>query len=372
MANNLRGGTRWLDKPNAYRLWSSWRERTSPGGWPVVSSASRGPADPPNTAPRVSVIVPAYNAAGYLERALDSALSQTMPDLEIVVIDDASVDHTPKVARRVAARDPRVRVLHNERNGGVSVSRNRGIGAAQGEWIALLDADDTWSPERLEQMLAAADGADLVSDDVYIVHEAFGRSDKPRQRSLIRQQGLSVTEPRRISLLDFVRHDLGLLKPIVRHAFLDRHGLWYDSSVRYAEDYLLYFEILALGARWLQLPQGYYLQYKHAGSISTTSPRDQSKKRVLWQNALNITEALLRHPAAARDAALAAALKRHSREAREHIIFATLWEALRRRRFAELAHLLRRRPTDLAVLAKYVSKRLRLRVMWRLRRPPPR
>lgn len=334
----------------------------------MVGSTSRGPGDPPNTAPRVSIIVPAYNAAGYLERALDSALTQTMSDLEIVVIDDASVDDTTEVARRIVASDPRVRVLHNERNEGVSVSRNRGIGAARGEWVALLDADDTWVPERLERMLAAADVADVVSDDVYITHGASGRSGELRSRSLLQQQGLSVTEPRRIGLLDFVQYDLGLLKPIVRRAFLDRHRLSYDPTVRYAEDYLLYFEILALGACWIQLPQGYYLQYKHAGSASTTSPRDQSKKRVLWQNALRITEALLQHPAAAKDPALAAALERHSQEAQEHVIFATLWEALRQRHFAELARLLRRHPKDLALFTRYISKRLRLRIMWRLGR----
>src|SRR5919107_444260 len=125
---------------------------------------------PSNTAtPYVSVIVPAYNVAGYLERALDSALAQTMSDLEVIVVDDASSDTTFEVASSVAARDARVRLLRNENNRGPSASRNRAMHAARGEWIALLDGDDAWRPERLERMMAYAINADVISDDVYVV-----------------------------------------------------------------------------------------------------------------------------------------------------------------------------------------------------------
>jgi len=99
-----------------------------------------------NTAPRVSVIIPAYNAVAHLRRAVESALGQTMSDLEIIIVDDASTDATLEIAGRIAAQDSRVRVLHNERNSGPSVSRNRAIAAARGEWIAILDADDSWFP----------------------------------------------------------------------------------------------------------------------------------------------------------------------------------------------------------------------------------
>src|SRR5919107_4015031 len=121
------------------------------------------------TTPRVSVIVPAYNAAGFLKRALHSALAQTMPNLELIVVDDSSKDSTLDVARNVAAHDPRVRVLHNERNRGMYATYNRAIDAARGEWIAALDADDIWLPERLEQMLGVSAGEDAVSDDELIL-----------------------------------------------------------------------------------------------------------------------------------------------------------------------------------------------------------
>lgn len=319
-------------------------------------------------APRVSVIIPAYNAAGYLERALDSALAQTMSDLEVIVVDDASVDATSDKACRSAVRDPRVRLLKNDRNRGVSASRNRGIGASWGEWIALLDADDVWLPERLERMLAEATNADVVSDDVSIIHETTRGFSGSAAKSLIQQQNLSVKGSAWIDLLGFVVHDLGLLKPIFRRAFFDRYQLSYRTDVRYAEDYLLYFEVLALEARWKQLPQAYYLHYKHVGSVSTTSLRDQRKKLALWQGVLENTQTLLSHPAAANDAAIMAALSRHHQEALGHITFASFWEALRERRFVELAGQLFKRPSNLTLLAKYSTKRLSIRLIWRIRR----
>src|SRR3712207_2156595 len=106
---------------------------------------------------RVSVIIPAYNAADYLVRALDSALVQTMPNLEVIVVDDASSDATLELARNTAAHDPRVRLLHNEHNQGLARSRNRAMRVSRGEWVALLDSGDESSAERLEQMLRVAD-----------------------------------------------------------------------------------------------------------------------------------------------------------------------------------------------------------------------
>ncbi len=312
-------------------------------------------------APCVSVVVPAYNAESYLERALDSALAQTVSDLEIIVVDDASSDATFEVARRFAARTSRIQVLSNERNSGENVSRNRAIRAARGQWIALLDADDAWLPERLERMLTFADGADVISDDVCIISSSFIKSNELVSRSLIQQQGLSITEPCQLSLLDFAHHDLGLLQPIIRRSFLERHRLSYDPAIRYAADFHFFFEILVLGARWLQLPHAYYLYYKNAGSVSTN-------KRAFWQSIVESTRALANHPAVAEDAALAAALERRIQEAHSHVVFSTARANLRQGRFAAFARLLYEQPSNLPLIVGYVARRLYLRVAWRVRR----
>jgi glycosyltransferase involved in cell wall biosynthesis len=97
----------------------------------------------------VSVIIPAYNAAGYITRAVESALAQTHGPLEILVVDDGSSDQTPTVVERLASP---VRLIRKE-NGGPASARNIGASQAHGDWLAFLDADDWWFPEKLQKQL---------------------------------------------------------------------------------------------------------------------------------------------------------------------------------------------------------------------------
>src|SRR5690348_13396065 len=101
--------------------------------------------------PRVSVVIPSYNSAQYVGAAIESVLVQTVPDVEILVVDDGSKDATREV---VARYGDRARYLYQE-NAGVAVARNHGIRESSGEWIGFLDADDTWLPQKLERQLAA-------------------------------------------------------------------------------------------------------------------------------------------------------------------------------------------------------------------------
>jgi glycosyltransferase involved in cell wall biosynthesis len=99
----------------------------------------------------ISVVVPVYNAERYLEPCLNSILSQTYKNLEILCVNDGSTDGSPEILKRIAATDPRVIVLDQE-NAGVSAARNRGIDAAHGEWITFVDSDDALD-ERMYQTL---------------------------------------------------------------------------------------------------------------------------------------------------------------------------------------------------------------------------
>jgi glycosyltransferase involved in cell wall biosynthesis len=100
--------------------------------------------------PKVSVIIPAYNAIAYLKEAVDSVLKQTFTDFEVLIVDDGSSDGTVEWASQIP--DPRVRLISQE-NQGSSGARNTGITAAQGEYIALLDADDIWQPTKLQKQV---------------------------------------------------------------------------------------------------------------------------------------------------------------------------------------------------------------------------
>jgi hypothetical protein len=97
--------------------------------------------------PHFSVIIPAYNSAGTLARAIESVLVQSWPAHEIIVVDDASMDTTRQVA---ASYGDRVRYLRRERNSGVSAARNYGVEQATGDWLAFLDADDWYFPDRIK------------------------------------------------------------------------------------------------------------------------------------------------------------------------------------------------------------------------------
>jgi hypothetical protein len=107
-------------------------------------------------APRVSVIVPAYNGEAFIGEALASVSAQTCRDFEAIVVDDGSTDRTPAVALEFAAADERFRLIR-QANGGTQAARNTALAAASGAWVALLDQDDVWLPGKLAAQLALAD-----------------------------------------------------------------------------------------------------------------------------------------------------------------------------------------------------------------------
>ncbi len=119
----------------------------------------------------VSVIIPAYNAARTLKATVQSVFEQTAQNFEIIIVDDGSKDDTAAVARSI--KDARVKVI-TQANGGASAARNAGIEAAQGEYVAMLDADDLWMPHKLERQLAVLNSEEevnAVQSGVYFVND---------------------------------------------------------------------------------------------------------------------------------------------------------------------------------------------------------
>ena len=120
--------------------------------------------------PVISVIVPVYNTELYLRRCIDSILSQTFTDFELLLIDDGSTDRSGAICDEYAAKDKRVRVFHKE-NGGVSLARNLGLDEAKGEWIEFVDSDDWVDLSLLEKMYTSGlkGKADIVICDFYML-----------------------------------------------------------------------------------------------------------------------------------------------------------------------------------------------------------
>jgi glycosyltransferase involved in cell wall biosynthesis len=188
--------------------------------------------------PRVSVIVPAYNAAVYLPYAIDSVLSQTYPDWEIVIVDDGSTDNTRSVVDSYRARlRERLQYIYQP-NRGLSAARNVGIKASRGEFIAMLDADDVWLPHRLARGIAVLDADPKTG----LVHARVVRIDV---HGSITGQLKVVPEDLsgRIARKIYTRR-AHLVCPTVmfRKSCLQAAG-WFDETMQATEDRDLWFRI---------------------------------------------------------------------------------------------------------------------------------
>lgn len=101
----------------------------------------------------VSIITPLYNCSDYLEQTIQSVISQTYGNWEMIMVDDCSTDNSLEIAQKYAAEDSRINVLQLEKNSGAAVARNKAIEAATGRFIAFLDSDDLWMPNKLEKQV---------------------------------------------------------------------------------------------------------------------------------------------------------------------------------------------------------------------------
>ena len=184
--------------------------------------------------PKISVVIPTYNRASCIARTIDSVLAQTYDDYELIVVDDGSEDQTREVLRPYGDT---IRYIY-QRNCGVSVARNAGIMASQGDWVAFLDSDDEWMPTKLEKQIETADSDPSV---VALVANAIIELSAQTEIDLFKIRGFQVDAD--ISLI--VSRPLSLiieLQPfttpslIVRRDTLFSVGL-FDSSMTLYEDH---------------------------------------------------------------------------------------------------------------------------------------
>lgn len=253
---------------------------------------------------KASLYIPVHNVAPYLDQCLTSALAQTLQNIEIIVVDDASTDGTAEILDRFAAAHDNIKVIHLEANGGVSAARNAALNVAQGEWLAMVDGDDWIEPERIERMIAAAErlGADWLADDLYFVQDL---APDPIARLLI-------DEPkgaRRVNAAHLIgrdvpgHHGYGLLKPVIRRAFVEDHGLRYRPDLRHHGDFFFLVDCAAHGAKLALLNEPRYWYRKREGQLTdadslaiiTTMKRLSQRARALarGRGAHAVEEALI-------------------------------------------------------------------------------
>jgi succinoglycan biosynthesis protein ExoO len=238
----------------------------------------------------VSVVIPMYNAEAFVAVAVASALAQTAPVHEVLLVDDASTDGTVSTARALARRHPEVRVLEVAVNSGPAHARNVAFEAATGEWLAVLDADDTMSPGRLAAMLeaAAATGAEVVVDNFVFVNAADGSVRPSRIPGGPGWEELSRYDFLRAARAFNRQPTWTLLQPLVRKDFLDRHGIRYPEAGRHGEDFVFMLDVLLCGARCVRVRNPGYLYTERRGGLSTT--------RTDYSGLVAQTEGLLQDP----------------------------------------------------------------------------
>lgn len=218
--------------------------------------------------PDVSIIIAAYNAGHWLERAVASGLAQTGVTVEVIVINDCSSDDTLARAQALASADSRVKVLENPVNSGPSVARNRGMAAATGTWCAVLDADDAFTPERLETLIAAAKEhqVDLIGD-LPVYYDLGADQAEPNQPT-------ASGTVSHLGVMDFLEPDaesgvdLGLMQPVLRRKLVT-DGLWhYPETTRHGEDFDLCVTALRQGVTMALLRRQMYLYSTRFGAIT--------------------------------------------------------------------------------------------------------
>ena len=187
--------------------------------------------------PLISVIMPVYNEEKTVKKAVESVLKQTYRKIELIIIDDASTDSTPKIVRELAKEDDRIIMLRNSVNRGITYSLNRGLRKASGKYIARIDGDDWYHPRKLELQTTFLE----ERRDYGIVGTFYVLLTRDKMALKV---SLPITHEEILKQLAY-RNAFAHSSIMVRKDILDAVG-YYDERYEYAQDYDLYFRILSI------------------------------------------------------------------------------------------------------------------------------
>lgn len=215
--------------------------------------------------PRVSIVIPAYNAAPHLAETLSSVVNSTYDDFDVIVVNDGSNDETSSVAAKFGAR---VRVLEQE-NLGMSASRNRGIGASDSELIALLDSDDVWHPEKLKHQVTALD---VLKDHAFCFTDFTVWTGEPPSAYLCEPREGSIDTTK----TGWIYHELILTNLALPSSVVFRREAWQASGPFRCDDQQTddweYLVRASQSFRFIRLAESMVLYRQHPASLSQKLP----------------------------------------------------------------------------------------------------
>ena len=222
--------------------------------------------------PFFSIVIPVYNVENYLRQCVESVLTQTFENIEVILVDDGSPDNCPAICDEYARQDPRVRVIHKA-NGGLSDARNCGIRAARGQYMLFLDSDDYWGdPEALETVHRRigqyGESADMVMFQAQLIYpdgtiipdkngfpEHFNEMAKEESLVYMVENGLLIGSA---------------CSKVVRRSFLLEHDLFFKVGIK-SEDVHWIFRVAEAMPKYQYTDQYFYMYRKgRSGSITTT------------------------------------------------------------------------------------------------------
>lgn len=228
-------------------------------------------------APRVSAIIPCYNAEATIARALRSVQAQTLEDWEAIVVDDGSHDGT-EAAVTPFLDDPRIRYLRQPRNAGAGPARNAGLDAALGRWVAFLDADDEWHPPKLARQTAF-----LETERAHLGATAYARREAGTGLDL--HFGL----PRRIRYRDFLKTNvMGFSTVMIDRAWLGAQRM---PSLRRRQDFAFLIGLLRTGGVAVGLNEVLCTYHHGHASLSSAKGRAARDTWGLYRDHLNLSAA---------------------------------------------------------------------------------
>lgn len=210
--------------------------------------------------PKVSIVVPTFNRAHLLPRAISSILSQTFSDFEIIIVDDASTDNTSEVVKTF--KDSRIKYIPLSKNGGGGYARNQGIKAAHGELVAFLDSDDEWMPEKLELQVAKLQ--ESQNSHVSVVYCQGYEKNATRQiiSSVVVKEGDVFDD-----LLKGWLPPTTSLFMVKRRALIEVGG--FDESLPSSQDYDLWLSLAKANHHFIGVDKPLIIRYIHGEQIGT-------------------------------------------------------------------------------------------------------
>lgn len=218
----------------------------------------------------VSIIMPSYNTAKYIEESIKSVLVQTYTNWELIIVDDCSTDNTDEIVRSFLS-DDRIKYFKHEKNSGAAVSRNKALREAKGKWIAFLDSDDLWLPEKLERQIAF-----MKANDYKFSYTDYEELDK-NSTSL----NILVSGPKKVTKKGMYRYCWVGCLTVMYDA--EQIGLIQIKDIKKNNDYAMWLQV-SKKANCYRLPECLSFYIKHEGSISSGSKVKLIKHHyIMWR-----------------------------------------------------------------------------------------